>query len=182
MNTVSQILAATTLVVASVAFSSAASASTASFDESSALHWFSCVQEISWCENYRLVDDDTSEELLSLLSANEFAEKSWPFFLIGNDPDLQIDAGRILYTTSLNLNATDSWVDYGQGRVSLSEFDLVLNINGEVAGWISDYRITSGQLAYSLPAVPEPETYAMLLAGLGLVGAVARRRRHLTHR
>lgn len=28
-----------------------------------------------------------------------------------------------------------------------------------------------------LTAVPEPETYAMLLAGLGLVGAVARRRR-----
>jgi hypothetical protein len=27
------------------------------------------------------------------------------------------------------------------------------------------------------PSVPEPETYAMLLAGLGLIGAVARRRR-----
>jgi hypothetical protein len=32
------------------------------------------------------------------------------------------------------------------------------------------------------PAVPEPETYAMLLAGLGLVGFVARRRRHLARR
>lgn len=30
---------------------------------------------------------------------------------------------------------------------------------------------------YSVTAVPEPETYAMLLAGLGLMGAVARRRR-----
>jgi hypothetical protein len=29
----------------------------------------------------------------------------------------------------------------------------------------------------SVSAVPEPETYAMLLAGLGLMGAVARRRR-----
>jgi len=29
----------------------------------------------------------------------------------------------------------------------------------------------------AVAAVPEPETYAMLLAGLGLIGAVARRRR-----
>lgn len=32
-------------------------------------------------------------------------------------------------------------------------------------------------LNYAVAAVPEPETYAMLLAGLGLIGAVARRRR-----
>lgn len=31
--------------------------------------------------------------------------------------------------------------------------------------------------SYSVTAVPEPETYAMLLAGLGLVGAAVRRRR-----
>ena len=33
----------------------------------------------------------------------------------------------------------------------------------------------SGSLAVS--AVPEPETWAMLLAGFGLIGAMARRRR-----
>lgn len=30
--------------------------------------------------------------------------------------------------------------------------------------------------SYGVPAVPEPQTYAMLLAGLGMVGAMARRR------
>ena len=33
-----------------------------------------------------------------------------------------------------------------------------------------------GTLTYTVAAVPEPETYAMLLAGLGLVGAIARKR------
>ena len=35
----------------------------------------------------------------------------------------------------------------------------------------------TASFAVSVTAVPEPETYAMLLAGLGLVGAVSRRRR-----
>ncbi|MDR0633758.1 MAG: FxDxF family PEP-CTERM protein [Azoarcus sp.] len=33
----------------------------------------------------------------------------------------------------------------------------------------------------NVTAVPEPESYAMLLAGLAIVGAVARRRRAFTH-
>jgi hypothetical protein len=40
------------------------------------------------------------------------------------------------------------------------------------------YDISTASLSYTpLNAVPEPETYAMLLAGLGLIGVVARRRR-----
>ncbi|CAM8671801.1 PEP-CTERM protein-sorting domain [Comamonadaceae bacterium] len=42
------------------------------------------------------------------------------------------------------------------------------------AGGIEVDHIQYGQMA---AAVPEPETYAMLLAGLGLMGAVARRRK-----
>jgi hypothetical protein len=37
------------------------------------------------------------------------------------------------------------------------------------------YRIT-GTFAAPVPSVPEPETYALMLAGLGVLGAVARRR------
>jgi hypothetical protein len=33
------------------------------------------------------------------------------------------------------------------------------------------------QLALTAAPVPEPETYALLIAGLGIVGAVTRRRR-----
>ena len=36
---------------------------------------------------------------------------------------------------------------------------------------------TGSLLSQTVPAIPEPETYAMMLAGLGLLGFVARRRR-----
>jgi len=39
---------------------------------------------------------------------------------------------------------------------------------------MSKYGITGTLIA---GAVPEPEAYAMLLAGLGLIGAIVRRRR-----
>ena len=40
----------------------------------------------------------------------------------------------------------------------------------------SNYGDNSGSVMASVTAVPEPETYAMLLAGLGVMGAIARRR------
>jgi hypothetical protein len=47
------------------------------------------------------------------------------------------------------------------------------------ATWYSGSPISFITVAYGIPAVPEPETWAMLLAGLGLVGGIARRRRGL---
>jgi hypothetical protein len=47
----------------------------------------------------------------------------------------------------------------------------------EVRAWI-DFDPTSPTFGhFNVSAVPEPETYAMLLAGLGLMGAIAARRR-----
>lgn len=41
---------------------------------------------------------------------------------------------------------------------------------------LTDTKATGDLLSQTIQPVPEPETYALLLAGLGLMGAVARRR------
>jgi hypothetical protein len=51
---------------------------------------------------------------------------------------------------------------------------MYVGFTGGTGGTDADQRITSFSLT---SAVPEPETYAMLMAGLGLVGFVARRRK-----
>ncbi|MDR2014370.1 MAG: PEPxxWA-CTERM sorting domain-containing protein [Azoarcus sp.] len=43
--------------------------------------------------------------------------------------------------------------------------------------WVDDREIVAISLTYNLSPVPEPETWAMLLAGLGVVSVVTRRRR-----
>lgn len=46
-----------------------------------------------------------------------------------------------------------------------------------VSEYAGTWSYDGASLNYTVAAVPEPETYAMLLAGLGMLGAVARRRR-----
>ena len=57
-----------------------------------------------------------------------------------------------------------------------------LDIDANKRGWLvtiakSSLSVDGGGLPPPIPSIPEPETYAMLLAGLGLIGSVARRRK-----
>ena len=62
---------------------------------------------------------------------------------------------------------------------SLGDFNftgpLVLTVTGHSAAAGGTFASYSGTMNVS--AIPEPETYAMLLAGLGLIGFMARRRK-----
>jgi hypothetical protein len=68
----------------------------------------------------------------------------------------------------------------GEAPDTLDELVLAYNSDGKYYGFtngiFSDGRIEDFYFLKVLTAVPEPETWAMLLAGLGLVGAAARRR------
>ena len=58
-----------------------------------------------------------------------------------------------------------------------TDLGSVLNPPAELAYFRSAYAINNhGQLVAVAAVVPEPETYAMLLLGLGLIGFLARGR------
>ena len=84
----------------------------------------------------------------------------------------QLDPSRAVHTISIAVADIDTFTylyfpDYP--RPVCGEPDV---------GWWYDSAVFLGPLSFSnTPAVPEPETWAMMLAGLGLIGAVAHHRR-----
>jgi hypothetical protein len=96
----------------------------------------------------------------------------------------------IIITSGPNTQLVDGLVGRGSGNsnesyctgCSFSDQQAMLNSNASYAGsnftFTGTYAIGSdtGSGTFNIAAVPEPETYAMLLAGLGLLGYVRRRR------
>jgi hypothetical protein len=83
---------------------------------------------------------------------------------------------------SIATSATPDFAEYNGARSGEISFDAYKAQVNNVANWNVD--TTNGVYATTIPdttaftvsAVPEPKNYAMLLAGLGLMGFIARRR------
>ncbi|MBP6898955.1 MAG: PEPxxWA-CTERM sorting domain-containing protein [Burkholderiaceae bacterium] len=78
-------------------------------------------------------------------------------------------------------NSTD-YAAYAGPRSGLASFADYRTLVNDAANWTilvggSQENQVPGLAAFTVTAVPEPGTYALLLCGLGLVGAAARRRR-----
>ncbi|MDR3212855.1 MAG: THxN family PEP-CTERM protein [Azoarcus sp.] len=110
-------------------------------------------------------------------------------FVITWNPDSNIQ-GIPSYGQAFNYDGYDYTFDYFEStqrfnNLSQSQCAAAGRSNGCVGFTTPEYGTTPIQFAFNISAtaapVPEPETYAMLLAGLGIVGMVARRRRHYIH-
>ncbi|TVO68118.1 PEP-CTERM sorting domain-containing protein [Denitromonas ohlonensis] len=94
-------------------------------------------------------------------------------------------AGSGLEAKAIALGGTVKFAEYTGDRSSAGGFGGYAESVGDPSQWA---KLSSGDVSLMAPnltaftvmaPVPEPETYAMLLAGLGVVSAVARRRKHV---
>lgn len=96
-----------------------------------------------------------------------------------DNPSWGPQPGSGMYYNLFNINTSNLAVGY-QIHFDLYNTKLCTSDHGSCGG-VTDTDITQfapfSHDAQSAMAIPEPETYAMLLAGLGLMGFVARRRR-----
>lgn len=81
-------------------------------------------------------------------------------------------------------NKTNGWLAFASEGATQNFYSLVGTpaVGAPTLATVTQYAGTftydDGVLTYAVAAVPEPETYAMLLAGLGMIGAIARRRKN----
>lgn len=112
-------------------------------------------------------------------------------FTAGALPDVLVSIvgiGRGTVTSASYAFATGSteptawnWTPFSVTTAADGTFSYSTTVSGLTSGqtyWIDlKGSLPRGSYAVTLAPVPEPESYAMLLAGLGLLGVVARRRK-----
>lgn len=129
--------------------------------------------------NYIDLDGSTNNAGVLTHSFSALAGQQYQlsFDLAGNHRDSNTEHVTVLFGTSLqtySLPVNAGWTHYVLNFTPLLSGTRYMSF----AAWGGDNK---GMLLdnVTVMAVPEPETYAMMMAGLGMVGLMARRRRRV---
>ncbi len=106
----------------------------------------------------------------SLINKNKYAEAELKIAIF--DENSYCQSGCI---DELNVSVNNILKDSFEEKLLSANFSNTTN--NHLDGFISMYASTNGNI--NTAAVPEPETYAMILAGLGFVGRVSKNRKKL---
>lgn len=113
--------------------------------------------------------------------------------LAGNDNDYSVtqNGGTVQFDVLFNpasgarvqcdLGTTDNCVAVTTAGARTTTAVTDLTGYALIPGVLHAYRVTSADLGGYIAPVPEPETYALMLAGLGIVGGIARRKARSAH-
>jgi hypothetical protein len=119
-----------------------------------------------------------TDQLIFTLLANSSTSYNvidFPIFNVYNTEltGLKLYAGAVGSGTLLGTGSGTA-ASFSISNVVTGAGDYYLEVSGKAGGLSGG--LYSGSISSTVSPVPEPETYAMLLAGLGLMGAIARRR------
>lgn len=137
---------------------------------------------------YQFTNNDTSVNGISRLTGYDFSSLGASVLSV-----FQTDAAMDIFTTGTKASASADSSDLGvvgflfnhdattkitPGKTSYTQIIRTNATNYSVGnfGILNGYASNAKAFA-PVSAVPEPETYAMMLAGLGMVGTIIRRRR-----
>jgi hypothetical protein len=104
-----------------------------------------------------------------------------------SDPDIQIISGSSVVSWTANVNPVGKgWVHY---EIALTSANFTGGTLATILPNVTGFKIRGEVIngpekegfdnVMVTAAIPEPETYALLLSGLGLLGAIARRRKQI---
>ncbi len=95
--------------------------------------------------------------------------------------DVSLNSGGLFITNgnllTFSTPLTSVSLDPSSVVPGFSAANVTFNANSVAVDWQGVHFNRGDQVVFNVSAVPEPETYAMMLAGLGLMGAIARRRK-----
>lgn len=94
-----------------------------------------------------------------------------PYYNLGQQVVVQLDGQQIASAVPMT-----SWASVTASALNIQAGTHTLTFLGTNPNHAYDTSAFIDNIAMNVTAVPEPETYALLLAGIGCVGAAARRR------